>query len=155
MSEFVTVQSKTARARSALFVLKTEIDAIAATVPERSAQMAVTRAQATDDWQNRTGKTRKSIRAKQVSAYRWRFVAGGASLWLNDGTGIYGPRGTPIVPVHATALRFKIGGHWISTKSVKGIKPTHFVDKARDDAEAFFMTEMAQQLNAVIAAHNR
>lgn len=43
--------------------------------------------------------------------------------WLQEGTGIYGERGTPIVPIRAKALAF--GGHFF--KSVKGQPPRPFL----------------------------
>jgi hypothetical protein len=156
----VTVTTRTSAARRALFILRTEIDALAATLPERAAEMAVTRASATTDWKDKSGKTRGTIRARPVGPYRWRFVARGASVFLNDGTGLYGKRGSkyPIVPkTEGGFLRFQVRGQWVTAKRVMhpGIKATHFVDKARDDAEVFMMSDLALQLNSVIAAHNR
>jgi hypothetical protein len=68
--------------------------------------------------------------------------------WIHQGSGIYGPRHTPIVPVSAKALRFKPGrmigplpsgqsgsspedrGGWIFAKSVKGVPPHPFLVEA-------------------------
>jgi len=54
------------------------------------------------------------------------------SRWVHDGTGIYGPRHTPIVPRKAKALRFfwKKAGKWVITKSVRGMKPNPFLKDA-------------------------
>lgn len=54
------------------------------------------------------------------------------SLWVHDGTGIYGPRHTPIKPKKAKALRFfwKKEGRWVVTKSVRGMKPNTYLKSA-------------------------
>lgn len=72
--------------------------------------------------------------------------------YLHEGTGIYGPKRRPIVPVTAKALRFKAGrmigplpagkagtspedrGGWIFAKSVKGIPPHPFLVEAFERA---------------------
>ena len=41
--------------------------------------------------------------------------------YLEEGTGIYGPHGTPIVPIHSKAMRFTVGGSEIFAKEVKGM----------------------------------
>lgn len=58
--------------------------------------------------------------------------------WVNRGTGVYGPYGTPIVPTQSPLLRFNTGkrsggyssGGFISIASVQGQTPTEFMDKA-------------------------
>jgi hypothetical protein len=52
------------------------------------------------------------------------------SQYLDEGTGIYGPKKKKIVPKVKKALSFTIGGHKIVVKSVKGIKPLMMVQKA-------------------------
>jgi len=49
--------------------------------------------------------------------------------YVEFGTGIYGPNKSPIVPVRAKALAFKVGGRWVFTKSSKGQKPNPFVER--------------------------
>jgi len=56
--------------------------------------------------------------------------AGFPAIYIHDGTGIYGPKKQPIVPVNARVLRFRIGGRTVFAKSVKGIKPKPFFTKA-------------------------
>lgn len=52
-------------------------------------------------------------------------------MWLNFGTGIYGPRATPIVPVRAKALAFMgKGGNMVFAKSVRGMKPRPYIKEA-------------------------
>lgn len=51
--------------------------------------------------------------------------------FLDEGTGIYGPKKKLIVPTNKKALKFKIGGTTIFVKSIKGIKPLHMILKAK------------------------
>lgn len=46
------------------------------------------------------------------------------------GTGIYGPRGTPIVPVRARVLHFYIGGQEFFRHSVRGVHPDAYLGRA-------------------------
>lgn len=52
--------------------------------------------------------------------------------WVNDGTGIYGPRLRPIVPKKKTtkALHWQVGGGSFFAASVKGQKGQKYVEKA-------------------------
>lgn len=61
--------------------------------------------------------------------------------YFHTGTGIYGPKGTPITPVTRQALKFKWDGPggatrskdkrgYVFAKSVKGIKPNPFLADA-------------------------
>ncbi len=51
--------------------------------------------------------------------------------WVNDGTGIYGPRGQLIRPKTARLLGpFKYKGKMIAVPYVRGIKPRKFVEKS-------------------------
>lgn len=65
--------------------------------------------------------------------------------YFHTGTGIHGPKGTPIVPVSRKALKFRYAGPggsaavakerrgWVFAKSVKGIEPNPFlIDGLRD-----------------------
>jgi HK97 gp10 family phage protein len=50
--------------------------------------------------------------------------------WVEEGTGIFGPHGTPIVPKVGNFLIFKIGEKTIVTRSVKGQKGQHYMRRA-------------------------
>jgi murein DD-endopeptidase MepM/ murein hydrolase activator NlpD len=52
--------------------------------------------------------------------------------YQHEGTGIYGPRGTPIVPVKSKYLRFKPKGstQFVYAKEVRGSMPTFFLKRA-------------------------
>ena len=58
------------------------------------------------------------------------------ALWVHDGTGVYGPRGTPIVPRTATHLVFEWQGREWRLRSVKGQQPNPYADRAMILAES-------------------
>lgn len=62
--------------------------------------------------------------------------------WVNDGTGIYGPRHAPIKPKHAKVLHFHWKGREWFLKSVKGQKPQKFVERS--------MTEVMQSVESAV-----
>ena len=84
----------------------------------------------------RTGRLRASIDARLIP------YAGGVACtvstrvpyayYQHEGTGIYGPHGTPIVPVTAKFLRFipKGGSTYVFAKEVRGTPPTFFLTRA-------------------------
>jgi len=51
-------------------------------------------------------------------------------IFVHDGTGIYGPRKSPIVPRTAPYLKFTIGDRTFRLRSVKGQEPQPFMDEA-------------------------
>ena len=55
--------------------------------------------------------------------------------WVHDGTGIYGPRGTPIVPKKAQFMVFQIDGKWFRKRSVLGQRPQPYLREALEEAE--------------------
>lgn len=50
--------------------------------------------------------------------------------WVNDGTGLFGPRHQRITPVNARVLHFHWKGREWFLKSVKGQRPQKFVEKS-------------------------
>lgn len=50
--------------------------------------------------------------------------------WVHDGTGIYGPRGTRIVPKTAKVLRWTTKSGVFYARSVKGMQPNKFLKDA-------------------------
>ena len=62
--------------------------------------------------------------------------------WVNDGTGIYGPRHRPIVPKHARVLHFHWKGKEWFLKSVKGQKGQKFVERS--------MTEVMRSVESAV-----
>jgi hypothetical protein len=83
-----------------------------------------------------TGRLRASISAKLVKFGGNLAVLVGTNVsyagYQHEGTGIYGPRGTPIVPVKSKYLRFKPKGstQFVYAKEVRGSMPTFFLKRA-------------------------
>ena len=50
--------------------------------------------------------------------------------WVNDGTGIYGPRHARITPKHAQFLHFTYRGQEVFARSVAGQPGKHFVERS-------------------------
>ena len=67
--------------------------------------------------------------------------------WVNDGTGIYGPRGQRITPKSAKFLHFHWKGREWFLKSVRGQKPQKFVDVS--------MTEIVQSIPEAVMIASR
>ena len=53
---------------------------------------------------------------------------------IHNGTGVYGPKGAPIVPTTARVLRFKPKGSttFVFARSVQGVEPTPYLTEALD-----------------------
>jgi hypothetical protein len=70
--------------------------------------------------------------------------------WILYGTGIYGPRNSPIVPKRAKFLQWrdKRGG-FHRAKSVRGMKPRNFVQDAWDNTETD-RRKLAQRVGRLI-----
>jgi hypothetical protein len=49
------------------------------------------------------------------------------SLYLQVGTGIYGPTGVPITPRRSDVLVFEAGGETVFARQVRGVKPRPFM----------------------------
>lgn len=54
----------------------------------------------------------------------------GYALWVEQGTGLYGPYASPIVPTTKKALAFTIGGQSFVRRSVKGMKGRFYMKSA-------------------------
>lgn len=95
-------------------------------IGESAAQMMVSEAKAKASWTDRTGATRAAIEGGVESSSIDNFTiflahTSEVGMYHELGTGIYGPKKSPIVPKQAKMLRFKIDGKEIFAKSVKGI----------------------------------
>lgn len=83
-----------------------------------------------------TGRLRASIEVRLVRYSGEVAVLVGSNvnyaMFQHEGTGIYGPHGTPIVPVQARFLRFQPKGSsvFVYARSVRGNPPTFFLRRA-------------------------
>lgn len=95
----------------------------------------------------RTGRLRESatyiIRGRGKREMQLEVRIGGKDepkllpVWLEFGTGIYGPRRHPVVPRRAKFLRFAgRNGRIIFARSVRGIKPRRFFSKTEKATES-------------------
>jgi hypothetical protein len=50
-------------------------------------------------------------------------------IWVNNGTGLYGPHSHRIVPRHSKFLKFEIDGEIIFARSVRGQKGQFFLER--------------------------
>ncbi|MHC8516991.1 hypothetical protein [Sporosarcina sp. ITBMC105] len=82
-------------------------------------------AKANIPWKNHTGNTRGAIHGGGEKRKNGAtiYLAHGSKVgtYLEEGTGLYGPHKKRIVPTHAKALRFTMGGRVIFAKSTKGM----------------------------------
>lgn len=88
----------------------------------------------------RTGRLRNSVVAKPPQRIPGRAVGitvqvGSFGIqyakWVHEGTGIYGPHRSPIVPVRAQFLRFALpSGKIVYARSVRGVPPFPFMSLA-------------------------
>lgn len=82
-----------------------------------------------------TGYLRSSIHTQLITGAGAPYVVVGTNVWyavlVHDGTGIYGPKGTYIVPKVAKALSWRVkGGKRIFALKVKGMRPNPFLKDA-------------------------
>lgn len=105
---------------------------------------------ATDLWGNlRTespvdeGRLAGSFLLEPINDLDWRIHSNVLyALFVQEGTGIFGPHGQPIVPVSANFLVFEIAGETIFARSVRGMEANPYVDRAME-ATASRLSEFA------------
>ncbi len=74
------------------------------------------------------------------------------SVFQEQGTGIYGPLHQPIVAKNGQAMRFQIGGRWITVKSVKGVRARYYMKQALELNNLEIQNNFATALKEVTAA---
>lgn len=70
-------------------------------------------------------------------------------IFLEQGTGIYGPEARPIRPVNAKALVFKIGGNVIFAKEIKGIRAKPFFAPGIKAAQSYVDAQFTRVLQLI------
>jgi HK97 gp10 family phage protein len=80
------------------------------------------------------GTLKRSIRGEVTSAFTGTILQDATvakyGKWVENGTGIYGPLGTPIVPINAKFLAWQGPKGWCRAKSVRGMKPRPYMEPA-------------------------
>lgn len=70
------------------------------------------------------------------------------ALYMEQGTGIYGPTGAPITPKNKKVLAWFADGQWRYAKSVKGVKPHWYmrgsVEQNQAKTEGYFQDALDQ-----------
>lgn len=119
-----------------------------------------------------TGQTRARITKRTtIGAKRSSVVIGGKNMLpngmnltelLEEGTGIYGPKGTPIVPKTAKVLRWPAGGMTLTgkvrpggyafAKSIKGMKPRRMFARTMSEDGSRILSVFNTAFNAGVAA---
>lgn len=80
----------------------------------------------------KSGLLRKNIEYKYSPISAMIFPRQGYAVFVEEGTGLYGPRHSYIVPKNAKALKFKINGKVIYAKRTKGMKANPFVKRTAE-----------------------
>ena len=109
---------------------------------------------------DRTGTLGRSITVGEVhDDGTTGYVEVGTNLhygpYVEYGTGVYGPKGVPITPKVAKFLAWKTNkGKWVRAKSVRGMQPWHYMQKAFEDpaTEAYLKARFEQCLARIAAA---
>lgn len=70
--------------------------------------------------------------------------------YQEEGTGIYGPKGTPIRPKNGKVLAWKKNGKWIFAREVSGVKPKWYMKQAREEARPLLTNHMQDALGKIL-----
>jgi HK97 gp10 family phage protein len=75
------------------------------------------------------------------------------ALYVHEGTGIYGPKKRPITPRSGKMLAWKSkGGTWAFARSVKGIKPNPYMEKAYQIVKPDVDRDAIATLNKIVGS---
>lgn len=91
-----------------------------------------------------TGQVHRSSRGLELSVGVTRQAPYGRSV--EEGTGIYGPKGVPIRPVTGNFMVFEAGGKLIHARTVKGQRAQRYMRKGLEAAEASYIEPRLQKL---------
>lgn len=72
--------------------------------------------------------------------------------YQEEGTGLYGPRKTKIVPIHGKLLVFQKGGETIFARSDKGVRPKWYFKRAKEENQPTFNDQMSAALGRIVDA---
>lgn len=88
---------------------------------------------------HRTGTLQRSILVDRPIALPTATVAVNEKygVYIEEGTGIYGPKGTRIKPKRAKVLAFKSGGKMVFARSVKGMRKRPFFKPGFDASKSY------------------
>jgi hypothetical protein len=72
--------------------------------------------------------------------------------YQEEGTGIYGPKKTPITPKKGKLLVWTSGGKFFFARSVKGVRPKRYFRRARDEAKVIMTENMRGAMESIVSA---
>lgn len=72
--------------------------------------------------------------------------------YIEYGTGIYGPKHTPIRPKAAKALYFKVAGQPVFARSVKGMRPAPFFKPGVEESKTY-VDEQFDKVAQILVRH--
>jgi len=79
----------------------------------------------------KSGQMKREWDIEKTGEYSWRiYNPTSYAVFLEYGTGIYGPKHKMITPVNKKALRWFVGNKPFFARQVKGIKPLLLINKA-------------------------
>ncbi len=95
----------------------------------------------------KTGNLLMSFRFQTGRLFARWFPTAPYALYVNEGTGIFGPKGVPITPTNKQALYWEGAAHPV--KSVKGMRPRKYMEKIIGKAQADMDKMFIQALDMV------
>ena len=129
--------------------------------PKMRLMAAVVRGELVRSTPKRTGHTGNSWQPSNTTASTATVSGSIVNLWLDQGTGLYGPLHQRITPKAAKALRWATGGAsslrqtgrpragragagagWVFARSVKGMKPRPFIARSLRSASGKLGSEV-------------
>ena len=101
---------------------------------------------------HRTGTLQRSIMPEVSGLDALVAVNEKYGVYIEEGTGIYGPMHRPITPKVKKVLVFRINGKKIVTKSIKGMRARPFFGPAIDQAAPYIQQQFDKVADVLITA---
>ncbi len=95
----------------------------------------------------RTGNLLMSFRVQVCRLFARWYPTAPYAAYVNDGTGIYGPRGVPITPKNKKALYWEGAAHPV--RSVRGMRPRKYMEKIVEKAQPQVNKMFVQALDLI------
>ena len=69
------------------------------------------------------------------------------AIWVHQGTGVFGPHETPIIPIFAKLLRFEMNGRKYALPSVQGQRANPYLERAYEYVDKNFVPQRVEELS--------
>lgn len=150
----MTARFDVAKARNSMGLRARAARDVGKRAVERASEEAAETARSTSAWNDKSGKTRASIKARPgPGLYSASVVAKRAAVFLENGTGKYGPKGAPYpIVARGGVLSFMVNGKRVFARKVMhpGIKATHFMRDAAEQERPRFLELCVISMNTAI-----